>query len=257
MADESSSPSDPASEPRTDPDRSPEPVDMLRPLFREEPLPPEGGEPPQMWLWILIFGVLLFSTFYLGAFIGDFSPDPWLQSPEPVARTGPPEPEPVSGSQVYSARCASCHQADGQGISGAFPTLVGTSWVENKGQIIRILLQGLQGEIEVKGESYNGNMPAWGETLSDEEIAAVITHVRQSWENDYGEVTADEVAAVRSATEGRTDPWSSEELQQSENQTVPSGGNSTAQAGPQTIGQALYDRIVASTSPHRPLNEPQ
>jgi mono/diheme cytochrome c family protein len=252
MADEPSSPSEqgPARE------RSPEPVDMLRPLFREEPLPPEGGEPPQMWLWILIFGVLLFSTFYLGLYIGDFSPDPWLQSPEPVAqRAGPPEPEPVSGSQVYSARCASCHQSNGQGVSGAFPPLIGTSWVENKGQIIRILLHGMQGEVVVEGETYNGNMPAWGGILSDREIAAVITHVRQSWENDYGEVTADEVAAVRSATEGRTAPWSSDELQQSENQTVPA--DTTAQARSETLGQVLYDRIVASASPHRITSEPR
>jgi mono/diheme cytochrome c family protein len=252
MADEPSSPSEqgPARE------RSPEPVDMLRPLFREEPLPPEGGEPPQMWLWILIFGVLLFSTFYLGLYIGDFSPDPWLQSPEPVAqRAGPPEPEPVSGAQVYSSRCASCHQSNGQGVSGAFPTLIGTSWVENKGQIIRILLHGMQGEVVVQGETYNGVMPAWGATLSDEEIAAVITHVRQSWTNDYGEVTVDEVAAVRSATEGRTEAWSSEELQRSENQTVPA--DTTAQARSETLGQVLYDRIVASASPHRTSNEPR
>ena len=223
---------------------------MLRPLFREEPLPPEGGEPPQMWLWILIFGVLLFGTFYLGLYIGDFSPDPWLQSPEPIAqRAGPPEPEPVSGSQVYSARCASCHQSNGQGVSGAFPTLIGTSWVEDKGQIIRILLHGMQGEIVVQGETYNGNMPAWGGILNDREIAAVITHVRQSWENDYGEVTTAEVAAVRSATEGRTGAWSPEELQQSENQTVPTEGDTTATA--QTVGEALYDQIVAGASPPR------
>ncbi len=252
MADDTTSPSDAGAEPPADRDRSPEPVDMLRPLFREEPLPPEGGEPPQMWLWILIFGVLLFSTFYLGVFVGDFSPDPWLQSPEPVAqRAGPPEPEPVSGSQVYSARCASCHQSNGQGVSGAFPPLIGTSWVENKGQIIRILLHGMQGEVEVKGETYNGNMPAWGSILSDREIAAVITHVRQSWENDYGEVTAEEVAAVRSSTEGRTDPWSADELQRSENQTVSGGDETTAAMRSQTMGQVLYEQIVASASPHR------
>jgi len=253
MADDPSSPPEPDPEQRSDPDRSPEPIDMLRPLFREEPLPPEGGEPPKMWLWILIFGVLLFSTFYLGAYMGDFSPDPWLQSPDPVAqRTGPPEPEPVSGEQVYSARCASCHQSNGQGVSGAFPTLVGTRWVENKGQVIRILLHGLQGEIEVQGETYNGNMPAWGSTLSDEEIAAVITHIRESWDNDYGEVTPDEVASVRAETEGRSDTWSPEELKAPENQTVPGGNDDTAARGPSgSVGPALYDRLVAQASPNR------
>ncbi|WP_103028174.1 c-type cytochrome [Salinibacter altiplanensis] len=255
MADEMSSPSEPESEEREGLAPSPEPIDMLRPLFREEPLPPEGGEPPKIWLWILIFGVLLFSTFYLGAFMGDFSPDPWLQSPEPVAQgAGPPEPEPVSGSQVYGARCASCHQSNGQGVSGAFPTLLGTKWVKNKGQVIRILLHGLQGEIDVKGETYNGNMPAWGSTLSDEEIAAVITHIRESWENDYGDVTPGEVASVRAATEGRSDTWSPDELEASENQTVPDDGDTTARAPSEVSGPVLYNRLVARASPNRALD---
>ena len=218
---------------------------MLRPLFREEPLPPEGGEPPQLWLWMLIFGVLLFGTFYLGLYVGDFSPDPWLQSPEPTAqRAGPAVEEAVSGAQVYGARCASCHQSNGQGVANAFPTLVGTRWVESKGQIIRLVLHGLQGEIEVLGETYNGNMPAWGDVLSDKEIAAAITYVRQSWENDYPEVTVDEVSAVRAATEGRVEPWTAEELLQEENQTVPTD-ETEASADARPEGQALFYRLAA------------
>jgi mono/diheme cytochrome c family protein len=243
MADDSSSAAEPEPTP-SGPESTPEPIDMLRPLFREEPLPPEGGEPPQLWLWMLIFGVLLFCVFYLGLYIGDFSPDPWLQSPEPTAQAGPPVEAPVSGAQVYSNRCASCHQSDGQGVSGAFPPLVGTRWVENKGQIIRILLHGMQGEVTVRGETYNGNMPAWGSSLSDQEIAAVITHVRQSWDNDYGEVTADEVAAVRSATEGRSGAWTAPELQEDTNQSVPSSEEASSAA--RTIGEKMYDQIVAS-----------
>lgn len=217
---------------------------MLRPLFREEPLPPEGGEPPQLWLWMLIFGVLLFCAFYLGLYVGDFSSNPWLQTPDPVAESGAPPAEPtVSGEQIYGNRCATCHQSDGQGVENQFPPLVGTQWVENKGQVIRILLHGMQGEVTVKGETYNGNMPAWN-SLSDEEIAAVITHVRESWDNDYGEVTSEEVAAVRSATEERSDAWSAEELQQDENQTVPSDDDATADG--RTTGRELYDQIVAA-----------
>lgn len=223
-------------------DESPEPIDMLRPLFREEPLPPEGGEPPQLWVWMLIFGVLLFCTFYLGLYVGDFSPNPWLQSPEPTTQAGPPAEEAVSGAQVYSARCASCHQSNGQGVTNAFPTLIGTRWVENKGQSIRLVLHGLQGEIEVLGEIYNGNMPAWGSVLSDEEVAAVLTYVRQSWENDYPEVTAAEVAAVRAATDGRVEPWTAEELLQEENQTVPTEDTSSATSA--SLGRALYDQLA-------------
>ena len=244
MADDPRPPAQPDSSSGSE--STPEPIDMLRPLFREETLPPEGGEPPQLWLWMLIFGVLLFCTFYLGLYVGDFSPNPWLQSPEPVAQAGPPVEPTVSGSQIYNARCASCHQSNGQGVPGAFPPLVGTGWVENKGQIIRILLHGMQGEVEVRGAVYNGVMPAWGSILNDREIAAVITHVRQSWENDYGEVTADEVAAVRSATEGRREAWTAEELQEDANQTVPSSEEASSTA--RTVGQKMYDQIVASRS---------
>jgi len=192
---------------------------MLAPLFREQPLPPEGMEAPPMWLWMVIFGVMLFSTFYLGSYTGDFSPDPWLQSSKPVATTGAaPEEVTVDGAQIYSSRCANCHQANGEGVGGAFPPLNQTEWVTDaEGPIIRILLHGLVGEIEVRGNVYNGNMPAWGRQLSDAEIAAVITHVRQSWDNDASEITAEEVAAVRDATAGRATPWTADELLQPEN----------------------------------------
>jgi mono/diheme cytochrome c family protein len=233
-------------------DESPEPIDMLQPLFREESLRPEGAEAPPMWLWMVIFGTLLFGTYYLGNYIGDFSPNPWLQSPDPVAEaTAPSAAEAtVSGANIYSSRCASCHQANGQGVSGAFPPLIRTPWVEDKGQIIRILLHGMQGEMEVDGEVYNGAMPAWGSTLSDREIAAVITHVRQSWDNDYSDVTADEVAGVRGATEGRASPWTAEELAEDANQTVPSTEEGGAAAGEPAasngtpLGPRLYAAIV-------------
>jgi mono/diheme cytochrome c family protein len=218
--------------PDTGPDASPEPIDMLAPLFREQPLPPEGMEAPPMWLWMTIFGVLLFSTFYLGSYIGDFSPDPWLQSSKPVASAEPAaEPEPVSGSQIYASRCANCHQNNGEGVANAFPPLNQARWVtDNKGQIIRILLHGLIGEIEVRGSVYNGNMPAWGNQLSDAEIAAVITHVRQSWDNDASEVTAEEVKAVRDATAGRATPWTPDELMEPPNMEVPNAETPNAEA---------------------------
>lgn len=245
-----SMPDDPqAPEPTPDdgPDASPEPIDLLQPLFREEPLRPEGAEAPPMWLWMLIFGTILFGTFYLGSYLGDFSPDPWLQSSKPVAQAGQaPVEEVVSGSSIYGSRCANCHQNNGEGVTNAFPPLNRVRWVEDKGQIIRILLQGLQGPIEVRGSTYNGNMPAWGSVLSDKEIAAVITHVRQSWENDFTEVTADEVAAVREATQARTQPWTAEELVEDANRTVPvDGGATAARRSAPSLGEALFAQVAA------------
>jgi mono/diheme cytochrome c family protein len=203
---------------------TPEPIDMLAPLFREQALRPEGMEAPPMWLWMTIFGVVLFSTFYLGSYLGDFSPHPWLQEPKvATATTAAAEPV-VSGSQIYGSRCANCHQGDGEGVSGAFPPLNQAKWVTgDKGRIIRILLHGMQGEVEVRGNVYNGNMPAWGNQLSNKEIAAVITHVRTQWDNDASEVTADEVRRLREATQGRVQQWTAEELLQPANTGFPEG----------------------------------
>jgi len=254
--DEDASPDEPdASSPdRADEDadeaanETPEPIDLLQPLFRESPLRPEGGEAPPMWLWMIIFGVMLFSVFYLGNYVGDFSPDPWLQSPDPVAQaTAAPEEETVSGASIYSARCANCHQGNGEGVPNAFPPLNRARWVEDKGQIIRILLHGMQGPVEVRGNNYNGNMPAWGSVLSDKEIAAVITHVRQNWENDFSDVTAEEVSSVRSATEGRAQPWTAAELDEDGNRTVPAAGDEPTASAASSLGRQLYAQFAAAS----------
>ncbi|HWP93265.1 MAG TPA: cytochrome c, partial [Thermodesulfobacteriota bacterium] len=108
-----------------------------------------------------------------------------------------------------------CHQANGQGLPGAFPPLVGSEWVINDPETpIRIVLHGLQGPIEVKGTIYNNVMPEWGSKLSNEEIAAVLTYVRTSWGNNAGEITPNMVNEVRKGTADRTTPWTADELQQ-------------------------------------------
>ncbi|MFO8232622.1 MAG: cytochrome c [Longimonas sp.] len=207
---------------------TPEPIDMLAPLFREEPLRPEGGEAPPMWLWMIIFGVILFNVYYLGSYVGDFSTDPWLQGRTLAAASEEEDATEVTvdGGRIYNNRCQSCHQADGQGVSGQFPPLVESDWVTgDKGRLIRILLHGMEGPMEVLGEEYNGVMPSWQNQLDDAEIAAVLTHIRSEWENDASEVTADEVAALREAESERSEAWSAEELNDTANQGFPEGAD--------------------------------
>ena len=183
-----------------------EPLDLLSPFFRERDLEAEGAEAPPMWLWVSIFGVLLFGTYYLGSFVGDFSPYPWLQQPDVAAATpaAAAAAEAVDGAQVYQSRCANCHQQGGEGIAGVFPPLDDSRWVTGeKGVLIRILLHGMQGDVEVAGEVYNGNMPGWA-MLSDEELAAVMTHERTSWTNSAEPIQPEEVAAVRELLAGRS-----------------------------------------------------
>ena len=205
-----------------------EPLDQLSPYFRETNLPPEGAEPPPMWLWISIFGILLSGAYYLGAYVGDFSPYPWLQHPEvtAMAPASAVAAKTIDGAQVYQARCAACHQGNGLGVPGAFPPLAGSEWVTGeKGVLIRVVLHGLQGAVEVAGETYNGAMPGWA-MLSDEELAAVMTHERTSWGNNAARVTAEEVAALRELLAGRTAPWTAEELGRPENRTLPTSAPS-------------------------------
>ncbi len=106
------------------------------------------------------------------------------------------------GKTVYGQYCVACHQADGNGVTGAFPPLTQTEWVlGEKTKLITLVLNGIQGPITVKGEEYN-NVMASHSFLTDEEIAATLTYVRQAFGNDASEVTTAEVAEVRANTEG-------------------------------------------------------
>ena len=101
------------------------------------------------------------------------------------------------GAKVYQTNCSSCHQATGQGVPGTFPPLAGNSAVTGDAmKVIHIVKFGLTGKVDVKGTSYNGMMPAWGQQLSNGDIAAVITYVRSSWGNSASAVTESQVAGV-------------------------------------------------------------
>lgn len=103
----------------------------------------------------------------------------------------------VGGEKIYEVYCGSCHQRDGEGATGRFPPLSKSSWVTgNKKRLINIVLKGLEGPIEVNGESYEGTMPQHS-FLSDREIATVLTYIRQNFGNKASEVKAEEVSAER------------------------------------------------------------
>ena len=101
------------------------------------------------------------------------------------------------GGQVYGQVCVACHQSNGQGLAGSFPPLAGSGEFYGEPQnMAKIIVGGLSGEISVQGTVYNSVMPPQGH-LSDKEIAAVATFVRNSWGNDDGNVAPEDVAAVR------------------------------------------------------------
>ena len=95
----------------------------------------------------------------------------------------------MAGSKVYGVYCSACHQRNGLGDSQRFPPLAGSEWVTgDKKKLITVLLKGLEGPIEVKGQSYNNAMPQHS-FLKDEDIAEVLTHIRQNFGNTADAVT--------------------------------------------------------------------
>jgi cbb3-type cytochrome c oxidase subunit III len=102
-----------------------------------------------------------------------------------------------SGGQIFATRCASCHQAGGQGTS-AYPPLNGNPDVvaaDPKGMVATIV-NGRSGALVVNGRTYNGKMPTWKGQLSNADIAAVATYVRSAWTNRAAGVTEQQVAAA-------------------------------------------------------------
>lgn len=119
----------------------------------------------------------------------------------------------AQGRQLYHRYCAQCHQADAIGIPGRFPPLIGSSWVTGHPEIlIRILLNGLEGPIEVGGKHFDGVMPGGRDQLSDTEVAALATFIRQLGGNQAPAVTEATVDSVRLATREHRGRWTVGEL---------------------------------------------
>lgn len=124
----------------------------------------------------------------------------------------------IKGKEIYAREgfCSTCHQPDGGGLSASgFPALVGTKWVVGSDErLIKIVLNGIYGPMEVNGNKYAGQVPMtpFQGMLNDEEIAAVLTFVRNSFGNQAPAISADKVKAVREATKDKTGFYSPEEL---------------------------------------------
>ncbi len=145
-------------------------------------------------------------------------------------------PDPMMlGKKVFNQTCAVCHQPTGQGVPGQFPPLAGSEWVlasegwHGDNPIVKIVLKGLQGTVQVKGNQFNNAMAPWGGQLNDEQIAAVLTYVRNEWGNKAKPITPEFVAKIREETKGRSDPWTQKELQ--------------------AIGRVMVDEAAANPAP--------
>ncbi len=104
------------------------------------------------------------------------------------------------GEEVFGRICSACHGSTGAGLSGTFPPLAGNPNVQDAAYVEGVIRNGRQGELVVAGVTYNGQMPAFGDQLSDDEIAAVIDYVQ----NRLGVSSSGEPAPV---DEGEAFPW--------------------------------------------------
>lgn len=195
-------------------------LEIHKQALREMPEPEEGLERPPWWLWAVTVLLIFWAGFYLGRYGGVFGSSVHVLEREgqtaemtEISKTPRKEEIEVDGSAVYARICAACHQQNGQGVPGAFPPLAGSEWVKGDPLIpILIVLNGLAGSIEVKGVTYNNIMPAWGSQLSSEEIAGVLTYVRNSWGNEVEEIAPILVEQVRKENQTRTTAWTADEL---------------------------------------------
>lgn len=104
------------------------------------------------------------------------------------------------GEGLYNTNCGACHQPSGQGLAGAFPPLAKSDYLmKDRSRAVATVVQGRTGEITVNGAKYNAVMPGMGH-LSDDQIAAILTYVTNSWGNEASAFSVAEVSKVRSDT---------------------------------------------------------
>lgn len=151
----------------------------------------------------------------------DFVKKPIAAYLEPKEKKQVPESERLLalGKEIYNrdGYCATCHQPNGTGLeSSGFPPLVASKWVMgSEERLVKIILNGLYGPIEVNGRKYPGNVPMtpYAGMLNDEEIAAVSNYVRNSFGNTTSvQISSEMVKTIREKTKNKKGFYTPEEL---------------------------------------------
>jgi mono/diheme cytochrome c family protein len=111
----------------------------------------------------------------------------------------------TAGREVYQTLCVACHQPDGRGREQLAPALVGSEFALGPADItVRIVLNGKEGS--------TGLMPPLGAAMTDDQIAAALTYIRREWGHTAAPVDSSTVKEVRALSNGRTRPWTAQEL---------------------------------------------
>jgi mono/diheme cytochrome c family protein len=171
---------------------------------REKRIVDNGIEPVSLWAFVACGVVLLIAGGILGGggklfAYGTTFRDGYVRAPAPGAKdTGPVPKEALAaymakGSKIYSAKCNGCHGSDAKGNGSTFPSLVGSKWVTGETEILAmIILNGLEGPVS-NGTTY-GVMPPQGIGMTPEDLAGIMTYVRNSFGNAVGDVVTVDMA---------------------------------------------------------------
>jgi len=125
-----------------------------------------------------------------------------------------PEGRIREGETLFKMFCIGCHGPQGKGLLNIAPTLH-SDWVAGDPEVlVKVLLHGLQGEIEINGElqHFEAPMPAFGAALGDAEIASILSYIRKNWTDAEADVNADFVKEVRNGEKGVTGPYEAKAL---------------------------------------------
>lgn len=183
-------------------------------LMREKIEPTERMAPIPLFL-LGLFGMLLFwGGFYLARYSGGFSSTAF--NPEIIGTAVAEKEKPFDpiarGKKLFIGLCQNCHQANGEGLPGVYPPLRGSPWLLTSDvRPIKILLKGLSGPINVHGHDFDLNMPNVAD-WKDRDIAAVLTFVRQNWDNKADPISEDLVKKTREEIKDRHKPWTGDEI---------------------------------------------
>ncbi len=210
-------------------------LDRLHTAVKREKidLAPES-QPTPLWTMFLLIVVAIIAGGQLGPMTGGYSFD--VSNPFATAGGGDPRPGDVNGGGALDpfakamkkgssgyAVCGGCHQGNGGGLPGQFPPLAKSEFVlGGTERLIRITQHGLTGPVTVLGQGFNtaGGMQPFGATMSSEDLANVLTFVRNTWGNEATMVTKEMVQKVRDE-EKRASQWTAAELEPFAKKNVP------------------------------------
>lgn len=254
-----------------------DPMQLVAAVVREMADPRDNFAPTPVWLLLGFLALAMWAGYYIDHYSAGFRSNGYNENSFGAA-SGSEKPKPVDpmvlGKQTFSV-CMQCHQANGRGVPGSFPPLAGSPIVLGPPETpVRIVMHGLHDNVTVLGATYNGEMPSW-DKMTDDQLAAVLTYVRNSFGNSAPPVDPALVSAIRRNSANRNTPWTWPEVVAAAQTPVPGYTPAPPAAAPGTAAPAtaapaagapakapatapskLPAAVPARTTPAAPITQP-